>query len=341
MALGRNLKRQQLIPEGEQAQSEQSKSKARSKKTPKKQAAKQPAAKRSSTKTRVKKKMEGKATATDTAAQVENSPVVSVPPVDPQKSAKPDEMVDVVKPEVLKEPTRPEEETLIAPEQQQTEMESPANQPTADVSETEPDPVPKLPTYEVARPTYLNRQEVTIVSQREYEKRLALKQKFDQEIRELKGKKLLLIVFKLGGQEFAIEIDKTKEVVKTPEIAPMPHLPEHMIGVANVRGKVVLIMDLGRKFHIADGASKWEDPYSIVIQNAGYKIGLLVPEVPNTVMVEGSNISTAAAIVTDTARDETYIKGIVKHEGRMIFFLDIEELVEGNKVNVVPGEVVA
>jgi len=332
MALGRNLKRQQLIPGQERDQDAKAKVKTESMAAPKKKAPKKAPAKKA-----VKKKAppvpKGVVTKKPTKPQEkevlkQEIPIASTPTAAPvieeQEAALPSHTVDPLleQPVTQAAPPMVEPASVVAPQPQMPESI----------------PAPAAPVYEVPRTTYINRQEMTMVSQREYEKRLRLKEKFDNEIKALKGNKLLLIVFKLGVQEFAIEINKTKEVVKTPDISPMPHLPEHMIGVANVRGRVVLIMDLGRKFHLTDGVNKWEDPYSIVIQNSGYKIGLLVPEVPNTMMVDGSNISTAAAIVTDTARDETYIKGIIKEEGRMIFFLDIEELVEGNKVSVVPDE---
>ncbi len=333
MALGRNLKRQQLIPDSEDA-GKKGHGKASPKAKPKKATVAGKKTKKSSPKPVAKK---------DSAPR-EQLPVDVQPIEKKEVSATPQEKQE--QPEVQPTEDQIAPKTAINTEEIAPTIETPPAKATTDTSaaSTSPETVTNdqiAPLHQAQQATYVGRRDVTIVSQRDYEKRLQLKEKFDNEIRALKGKKLLLIVFKLGGQEFAIEIDKTKEVVKTPEISSVPHLPEHMVGVANVRGKVVLIMDLGQKFRITDGAAKWEDPYSIVIQNAGYKIGLLVPEVPNTVMVEGNNISTAAAIVTDTARDQTYIKGIVKQEGRMIFFLDIEELVEGNKVNVVPDEVPA
>ncbi len=332
MALGRNLKRQQLIPDSEDA-GKKVKDKAAPKKKPKKATVAAKKTKKSSPKPVAKKDIAPTEELVADVQPVEKKEVIATPQEQEQPEVQPTQ--DQIAPK-----------TATTTDQVAPALETPPVETISDTSATSASPSTVTndqiaPRHQEQQTTYVGRRDVTIVSQRDYEKRLQLKEKFDSEIRAMKGKKLLLIVFKLGGQEFAIEIDKTKEVVKTPEISSVPHLPEHMVGVANVRGKVVLIMDLGRKFHITDGAAKWEDPYSIVIQNAGYKIGLLVPEVPNTVMVEGNSISTAAAIVTDTARDQTYIKGIVKQEGRMIFFLDIEELVEGNKVNVVPDEVPA
>lgn len=179
------------------------------------------------------------------------------------------------------------------------------------------------------------KESVQYVSQHEYDRRMRLRENFNEQLAEMRGRKVHLIVFSLHGRQFALEIDKTSEVVKTSAISPLPHVPEYIQGVTNIRGSVVIALDLAAKFGISNDTSV-DNPYTVVIESNDYKIGLLVPEVPETLIINGDDISSAAGMIADTARDETYIKGIIKLQEKMIFFLDIEELVEGNKVAVLP-----
>ncbi|GAB3816253.1 hypothetical protein GCM10028895_11270 [Pontibacter rugosus] len=59
-----------------------------------------------------------------------------------------------------------------------------------------------------------------------------------------------LIVFKLGTEEYAIKIDQVKEVTSTPAVTRMPRTPDFVKGVANIRGDIIAIMDMERRFGI-------------------------------------------------------------------------------------------
>ena len=64
------------------------------------------------------------------------------------------------------------------------------------------------------------------------------------------GTKHQLIVFKLGTEEYALNIEQIKEVVITPNIANIPQTPSYIRGVANIRGTIIAIVDLNDKFNI-------------------------------------------------------------------------------------------
>ena len=64
------------------------------------------------------------------------------------------------------------------------------------------------------------------------------------------SRRIQLIIFKLGTEEYALSIDQIKEVVLTPRIAKMPQTPSYIKGVANIRGNIIAILDLEQKFGI-------------------------------------------------------------------------------------------
>lgn len=144
-----------------------------------------------------------------------------------------------------------------------------------------------------------------------------------------------IIVFKFGSEEYAIEIDLIKEVVLTPKIAKMPNTPDYVKGVANIRGSVTVILDVEEKFHLNNlGATqnKKFGAYTIVIENQLYKLGILVDNVPDTLTIQTENIEQHNSTLKFSNIDEHIIKGVVKHDNRMIILIDIEGIMQTNEI---------
>ncbi|PIB34536.1 hypothetical protein BFP72_03475 [Reichenbachiella sp. 5M10] len=174
---------------------------------------------------------------------------------------------------------------------------------------------------------------VKYLTEEEYQEKKRLKDKFDEEIKGYSGKDVQLIVFKMGGERYAIEIDRIKEVVHTPRISKIPHAPDFIKGVGNVRGSVMVVLDLGLKFGIDESTETKQ--FILVIHNDEFKAGILVDEVPLAMKVPGDNIVSSSGLLRNTSLDETYIKGIIKTEQDMIIFIDIAELVQEDEVSII------
>lgn len=138
----------------------------------------------------------------------------------------------------------------------------------------------------------------------------------------------LLVVFPVGKEEYAMEIDRIKEVVPAPEISPIPQSADYIKGVANVRGNVLAIIDLAVKFGLK-GQKKSSDEinYVVVINSEDIKVAVASSQVPETLMVLESNIDSANDVMRKTSGEQSYIKGVIKYENRMIILLDVIEMV--------------
>jgi purine-binding chemotaxis protein CheW len=136
-----------------------------------------------------------------------------------------------------------------------------------------------------------------------------------------------LIVFKLGMEEYGLDIDQIKEIVLTPTITKMPQTDNFIKGVANIRGNIITIVDLEEKFGVNSHLSQEEKSklgqYTLVIESETLKIGILVRSVPNTLAASDNDIENSHNIVHDSTMDDNYIKGIVKIEERLIILVDI------------------
>lgn len=142
--------------------------------------------------------------------------------------------------------------------------------------------------------------------------------------------RIQLIIFKLGKEEYAMNIDQIKEVVITPRIAKVPQTPIYIRGVANIRGNIIAIMDLEERFNLIErtdqSISEAIANYTLVVESEEFKVGILVKEVPNTLSVSTSDIDSSSEIIRYTALDERCIKGVVKSGERMIIMIDMFEL---------------
>lgn len=148
------------------------------------------------------------------------------------------------------------------------------------------------------------------------------------------GRLVQLIIFKLGNEEYALNIDQIKEVVLTPGIAKIPQTPDYIMGVANIRGSVIAIVDLENKFNLIEHGD--EDPkghYTLVVESESFKIGILVKEVPNTLTVSERDIDNSSTVLQYSNLDQDCIRGIVKSGERMIILVDMIKMMEAEDFN--------
>lgn len=153
--------------------------------------------------------------------------------------------------------------------------------------------------------------------------------------------KVLLIVFKLGAEEYALPIDQIKEVVLTPRISRIPQTPSYIKGVANIRGNVISIVDLEERFGLVDRHQSQENDsqteeqgsnYTLVIESEQFRIGVLVKEVPNTLSVKMSEIDQSSDIAMHSSLDEHAINGVVKLDDRMIILIDMLNMMDSGDI---------
>lgn len=154
----------------------------------------------------------------------------------------------------------------------------------------------------------------------------------EKEIKE-NEQKSQLIVFRLGDEEYGLQIGQIKEVVPTPHITRLPQTPPYVKGVANIRGNIIAVVDLEEKFGLKNDSDEAANNYTLVVESDEVKMGVLVRELPNTLNVKQSQIEDSANIIQDGAADQSYIKGIVKLDDRLIIMLDVFKTMSESELN--------
>ncbi len=153
---------------------------------------------------------------------------------------------------------------------------------------------------------------------------------------EMIGSSLQLIIFRLGGEEYALPIDQVKEIVITPGIAKVPQTPDYIKGVANIRGTIIAIMDLEEKFGLKKkkGDQLKNHNYTLVIESDNHKVGILVKQVPLTLTVKSAEIDTSSSVMQYSSLEDECIEGIVKSEERLIILINIQRMISAENLNL-------
>ncbi|MBA1335061.1 MAG: Positive regulator of CheA protein activity (CheW) [Firmicutes bacterium] len=138
-----------------------------------------------------------------------------------------------------------------------------------------------------------------------------------------------LVVFRLGEEEYGMDILGVKEIIRYQKTVKVPDSPDFIEGIINYRDSVVPIMDLNKRFRLT-GKGLSDTTRVIIVNMGGKQVGLMVDQVEEVLRINESSIEATPEVVAGV--DRQYIRGIGKLEGRLIIILDVERvLTEGEK----------
>jgi purine-binding chemotaxis protein CheW len=134
-----------------------------------------------------------------------------------------------------------------------------------------------------------------------------------------------LVIFNLGVEEFGVNIMQVQEIIRMPDITRIPRSPEYVKGVINLRGKIIVVMDLDRRFGMNE-TEMTDESRIVVVDINGTIIGLVVDSVSEVIRLKGSNIEQTPEIITQKINAE-YLKGVGKMEDRLLILLNLENII--------------
>ena len=143
------------------------------------------------------------------------------------------------------------------------------------------------------------------------------------------------IAFRLGDEEFAFDISSVREIFPTQNITKVHRSPEHIEGVMNLRGRLVTVVDLRRRFKL-EARRPDENSRIIVVDSRDAPDGFLVDEVTEVARIPSDSIESVPAYVADGIESE-YVTGIAKVGERLITLVDPLKVLELSSENAKPG----
>ena len=147
------------------------------------------------------------------------------------------------------------------------------------------------------------------------------------------------LTFKLGEEMFALNIAKVREVLDFTTVTRVPRTPDFMRGVINLRGSVVPVVDLRRKFNMAISENTVNTCIiisEVTVDGDTTVLGCLADSVQEVVDLGQENIAPAPRIGTKLRTD--FIKGIGKQNDRFVIILDIDKVFSVDELALVQGE---
>lgn len=132
-----------------------------------------------------------------------------------------------------------------------------------------------------------------------------------------------LVVFNMENEEFACNINDVREVLKMIKVTPLPRSLDFVEGVINLRGEVIPVIDLRKRFGL-DEAERTQENRIIIVEVEDRMVGLTVDSVTEVIRLVNKHIQEAPQQVTD--KRAKLIKGVGKVNERMLIILDLEQI---------------
>jgi len=150
----------------------------------------------------------------------------------------------------------------------------------------------------------------------------------------LMDEELQIVAFKLGKEEFGVEISQVREIIKMTAVTEIPNTPEFMEGVINLRGTITPVIDLRRALGIASEQERADMRIVIVEQeNDTAKarhdntiVGMVVDDVSEVMRLKQGDIDTNPMMQSDSDVSTEYIRGVGKLENRLLILLDLNRV---------------
>jgi purine-binding chemotaxis protein CheW len=138
------------------------------------------------------------------------------------------------------------------------------------------------------------------------------------------GKRTEYLAFVLAGDTYAIQIAHIAEILKPPPLTQVPRAPRSVIGVMSVRGRLVTVVDLRRRFRLAEQPTDRKSRI-LLVETGEEQIGLLVDEVLQVYRLSEAEIEPAQAL---GGEQPPHIAGIGRPEGALLVLVDLKPILE-------------
>jgi purine-binding chemotaxis protein CheW len=136
-----------------------------------------------------------------------------------------------------------------------------------------------------------------------------------------------LVTFQISEELYGVDIMDVKEIVRVQDIRSIPNAPGYVEGLFNLRGEIIPIISLHKRFHLKK-AQMGEDEELlsgfIIIDIDGMKLGVIIDKVERVVSIEAQNIQPPPQMLTGIGAE--YIQGVVNRETGYLIILDIRKL---------------
>lgn len=136
------------------------------------------------------------------------------------------------------------------------------------------------------------------------------------------------VTFKLENETYGVNVMQVQEVLRYTEIAPVPGAPDYVLGIINLRGNVVTVIDTRLKFGLMP-AEVTDSSRIIIIEAEKQVVGILVDSVAEVVYLKASEIDPAPSVGTEESA--RFIQGVSNRKEDLLILVDLNKLLSDNE----------
>ena len=137
------------------------------------------------------------------------------------------------------------------------------------------------------------------------------------------SRELHIVGFQVGRETYGVPITSLHEIVRVPEITAVPDAPDYLEGVINLRGKIVSVMDLRKRFGEKETKLRRQNRI-LVVEHAGRLAGLIVDSASEVLKIPADAVEAPPAVFQEGGLN--CVTGLGKVGGRLVVLLDISKL---------------
>jgi len=131
------------------------------------------------------------------------------------------------------------------------------------------------------------------------------------------------VTFYLDNEKYGIKVMQVQEVLRVSEIAPVPGAPDYVLGIINLRGNVVTVIDTRKRFGLSENELS-DDTRIVIIEAENQVVGILVDSVAEVVDLLATDVETAPNVGNDES--SKYIQGVCSLENELLILIDVFKL---------------
>jgi purine-binding chemotaxis protein CheW len=144
-----------------------------------------------------------------------------------------------------------------------------------------------------------------------------------------------LVSFNLDQEEYGVDVLKVREIIRMPIVTRVPNTPNYVEGVINLRGKVVPIISMRKKFGLIESEND-KQTRIMVMDMDGELMGFIVDSVSEVIRISGSEIQPSPAMVAGGI-DQECIAGVINQAERLLVLLNLEKMFSRDEKNMFTG----
>lgn len=144
---------------------------------------------------------------------------------------------------------------------------------------------------------------------------------------------LQLVTFQLGVENYGINIMDVKEIYSIQEVRDIPNAPAYVEGIFNLRGDIIPIINLHKRFHLQKAVLSEDDALLsgfIIINLDGMQLGVVIDKVLRVVSIDKNQIQPPPQMITGIGSE--YIQGVIHQDDGYLIILDIRRLFDPNEL---------